>query len=274
MKGFQNDWKGLYIKGFKSFADLVEKTKVKTVNKEGVKTKKKVNVLAPYIEYREFYTYCLLVLNERRNQTISVNVSLLLEQSPIKFSTTKKKNRELLVDSLMCLKKENIINTANDYSKEYLLGDNLLELRVNYKKLSGNNNTEDDWKGYERIPFDAFFKAKKMQHLYIYYLVKRYDLDGFKCSYSYWATLLDSSLSTAKRYLAEAVDEKVIFVNIGKYENKSRVRQQMNTYKTYCFKDKEKTIQTKIKEVKNGIDKATICSDVRKVESLYCSNPF
>lgn len=275
MEGIQNDWDGLYIKGFKSFADLVKKPKVIVVeDKNGKKKDETIFIDAPFVEYKEFYTYCLLVLNERRNQTISVNVSLLLDQSPIKYNAKKKQNREMLVESLMLLKEKKVIITANEYSKKHMLEDNIIELSINYEMLSGNDDTDTDWKGYEQIPFDAFLKAEKMQHLYIYFLVKRYDSNGFKCAYSNWAILLESSLSTAKRYIGEALDKRIIFANIGKYESGSRVKQQMNTYKTYSFKDTEKTTQTKIKESKKIRVDVPMGFDVSANTNWEEDNPF
>lgn len=165
-------------------------------------------------------------------------------QTGIKFSKRSKEAKPKINKLLNQLKTKHII----DYENKNMENSDLLI--INFINDFGNS-------GYEIIPIDKFYTIHDMTDWYIYFTVKRFDKLkdkinhelGFHCSYDRWAKILGCTRKTAIKKIDHALDQKIIYINIGNYDS-TYTKQDINTYRTTPFTEEEKTIQTKKKEDK------------------------
>lgn len=216
----------LFIKGYRSFANPKSKL---------------------HINAELFYLYSLLSLNERRNGLIRLNISHIEKELPILYKKSEKDNRNEIANQLTILKELEIITF--EHTLEEILKNEIFNICINHYLLE-DKKFDEYYSGFQKIHPIAFYKIKRIPDLFIHFIVRRFDdyEEGFKCSYTYWQDLLQCSLSTAKRQVKNALDNKVIYANVGNYETGSRNKQQVNRYRTYEFTQEEKTNRTIYKE--------------------------
>lgn len=108
--------------------------------------------------------------------------------------------------------------------------------------------------GFAQIPVVNFNNYKSMSDFYIYCGVVRWKNSGkgyFNSSYGRWGKILQLSERHAIDLVNQAVENKIIYKNIGDYvdsESGGQKQQKLNQYSTTPFNNNEKSIQTKKKE--------------------------
>lgn len=202
-----------------------------------------------HLSVEELYLYFLLNANERRNNTVEINLNTL-QQKTIFKSGSKKFDNVKIAEILNDMERKKII-TANrviDSNNET----QLFEIKFNHSYLENVSiKAKNKWEGFIQIPYSLLNKITRIEHLYIYSVIFMYNdkyNKGFVCPYNRWSKILGKSIRTVKRHIQELVELKIIHVNIGDYVENSRTKQKVNTYQIKKFKEKEKTKATKAKE--------------------------
>lgn len=232
-----------------------------------------------HLSVEELFVFAIISIDQRKDNSLFTCFHMIEENMPIRFRVNGDLNRKLLMESLQGLRKKRIISLHGtfDYKDPY----KPFYIRINYDLFEGYGKP---WRGFNEISLQIIKQVKRMEHLYIYNVIKGYDnsdFGGFVCSYTNWTEILQRSPSSVKRYIKEMTiiegremcDKSVnlIYTNYGDYIGGSRTRQQVNTYRTIEFCEDEKTSQTKKKdaEVKKSNENSK-----RKAGFGDSENPF
>ncbi|WP_158735123.1 hypothetical protein [Alteribacillus sp. YIM 98480] len=196
----------------------------------------------------ELYTYCLIYSLSNLRGSVQFNIDLLsqLNSAPYAKQTKEAKSKvKKIINNL--IHKKVITNYIDGDFKNVKSNTELID--VDFEKIDENS--------FYRFSIVDFDKFDDMYDCYVYCAVAKWSRFNkeFKCDLNRWASILQVSKPTAIKYLQQAIDRNVIYVNTGEYtekESKERKQklQEKNSYQIKPFKDKEKTFAQKKKENK------------------------
>lgn len=187
----------------------------------------------PFLNQQEFYLYATLYTKRMMDYSISTNVNLIVNWLVIPFDNSVSRNKATIREVLRSLIAKRVFQVENGVDINKLTFDTQIELMLHerlYEDHKGKVN------GFEKVPYKKVNELNKnIRHLYMYAATKRFtSYGGFKCSYGRWADILGCHPSTAKRYVKDALENKVIYVSIGNYRKGSKL-QDVNTYDVVPF---------------------------------------
>lgn len=204
----------------------------------------------------ELYLYSLLrrLLNYKSETLITVDVldQYTRKYSKIQFHSRQREGRQIIRRLLSSLLEKEVIkvdetitNTSNQLLKVTLVED----------------LTDGNIKGHEQIGYDYFDNVTDMTYFYIYFVVARFSSINdkvFNCSYERWADILGLSRNTAINYVDGAIENEVIYVNVGDYTDEmcrdSQKRRTSNQYSIVPFTEEEKSSMQRKEEKKEDLD--------------------
>lgn len=188
----------------------------------------------------ELYLYALLYMEKSITNEVKTTVSLLSDMAMIKFYSKKDKNIKAISDSLFSLKTKGIIQIVNFDGEELILFKSNESIRISFVNY--------DYKGYTTVKHSTVNKFDNTLDFLIFINVAKWHHKGsFDCSYARWARILNCTPKTAISRINKAVENQIIYRNIGNYINDEEVRQKVqdiNSYRVIPFEQDEKTIQT------------------------------
>lgn len=188
-----------------------------------------------HLSVDELYLYSVLKRLAIRSDETIVNVDVLDQytRNTLQLAYNKRDtlNKKVIREVLMSLIEKGVIHCNGEPTKNNTM----------------LNITFEDFGGHEQISYDKFKQVTDRTLFYIYFVVaswKKVD-EGFRCSTGRWAEILGMSPSTAEKYVKLAVEEGLIYVNIGDYSDKQvrdgQKQRDPNTYSIYPFKEEDKT---------------------------------
>ncbi|WP_027725448.1 hypothetical protein [Tuberibacillus calidus] len=208
-----------------------------------------------FLNQNEYYIYALLFVNRMMDGSIKVNIDLLNQMMPNKFTSKENLNKRKILETLQSLISKKVIKLENENDITSIKYYTLLELTVNDFLLMNNGlidekenestNQVNQYKNFTKIPYHKFYDLD-IRDFYIYSLTAKWK-HGFKCSYETWKNILNlNDNKYAMKVINDAVDRGVIYKNIGDYI--AEKRQDINTYYIHEISDDLKTIQSKKNE--------------------------
>lgn len=204
---------------------------------------------SPFLTQEEYYTYATLYTRRMMDYSMLANVHLIHSWLLSPFHNSVNRNKNTIRDSIISLVEKKILYLHNndEFDLYDMKFDTPLELMVHSRLLSKEDRYGKKI-GYEKVDYLDYKRIQDVRLFYMYSLTHKYlGIGEFKCSYGRWSVILDCSLSSAKRFVKQAIKDKILFVNIGGYIEGTK-KQDINTYSVKPFPDKDKTWQTKSKE--------------------------
>lgn len=189
----------------------------------------------------ELYIYSILEMSKDLNEEFYFSLSVLCEKTKILMGSSKQRAIKKIKEILFSLVKKNIITITNSN------GEIVEDMKPNDVIVVHFSKIEN--KGFTQINLEMFNLIKSVEILYIYTATHRWAKSGdgsFTCSFDRWAKILQCSKRHAIDLINEATEKRIIYKNIGDYDNKGKTKkQEINKYKTTRFSKEEKTIHTK-----------------------------
>ncbi len=146
-------------------------------------------------------------------------------------------------------KRDTIVKKLNGALEEILEKTPLVISNTEWQSASSKDllifSMPENQEYHTQVPYEVITSVNDVDMLYIYVCVSRwanYEEGFFKCPYTRWAKLLQSSERTAKSKIKEAVSNKLIFVNRGNYVEGSSKNQEINEYTIKPIEQKDKTM--------------------------------
>jgi hypothetical protein len=181
----------------------------------------------------ELYLWCHLYTMRMYNDKVFSNIDIINESLPIKYYKKLNQNRIEIKNCLLSLREKSAI-TFSEHVENPLLRITLQcwnQKDVRY--IKDNHHI-----GYEPVFYSEYFGFKDYIEFYIWVSVKRFSkLGGRDCSDEEWSILLDKSDSTVRRKVKNAIEQKLIYKQSGKWENERK--QGKNKYNIKPFTEKE-----------------------------------
>lgn len=210
-----------------------------------------------HLSVDELYLYSVLrrLINYDSETVVNVDVLDQYTRNVLNLPYNKRDtlNKKAIRGIISSLLDKGVIHCDSEPTKNGTL------LKITFAEMS------DDLKHYESIPFEKFESFTNRNLFYIYFVVASWKgkKEGFVKTYKGWADILDSSKEKAEKYVNKAVDEGIIYVNVGDYSDKQVINGQKqrdtNTYSIYPFKEEDKTPAQKKKE---QVDKPESVDDI------------
>lgn len=198
-----------------------------------------------HLSIEELYLYGLLRKKETLEGFSETSISFLGQTSKIPFASDTQRTNKKVKGLLLTLKSKGCINISDadgTVLEDFKPSD---FIKVTFPILEG---------GFSQIPVVNFNSYNSMSDFYIYCGVVRWKNSGkgyFNSSYGRWAKILQLSERHAVDLVKNAVDNKIIYKNIGDYvdsESGGQKQQKLNQYSTTPFNNNEKSVQTKKQE--------------------------
>ncbi|MGG2111781.1 hypothetical protein ABFY60_14850 [Lysinibacillus pakistanensis] len=187
-----------------------------------------------HLTSNELYIYSLLSMSRNLRGQIYTTPSTIHDMGHIKLASSQKRGVQTIKDTLISLRDKKVIKFTNadgEITDAFKANDILLV------ELS-----EFDTEGHTQLHFEVFDEIKGIRHLHVYLAVRKWKNSGdgtFTCSKSRWEKILKCSETTAIKAVNEAVEEGLIYKNIGDYNETGK--QNTNQYRTTPFEDDEIT---------------------------------
>lgn len=204
---------------------------------------------APFLTKEEYYIYATLYTKRMMDYSILANIHLIHDWMLDPFHNSVNRNKNTIKESIISLveKKVLYLHNKDEIDLHDMKFDTSLELMIHSSLLS-EKDKNGKLIGYEEIFYMDYKRIQDVRLFYMYSLTHKFlGIGGFKCSYGRWADILGCSPSSAKRFVNQAIKDKVLYVNKGNYIEGTK-KQDVNTYSVIPFSDKEKSWRTKAEE--------------------------
>jgi len=198
-----------------------------------------------HLTIEELYLYGLLRKKETLEGFSETSISFLGQTSEVLFASDTQRINKKIKELLLNLKSKGVINITDTDGTVLDVFKPSDFLKVTFILIEG---------GFAQIPIVNFNRCTTMSDFYIYCAVARWKNSGkgyFNSSYGRWAKILQLTQRHAIDLVNKAVENKIVYKNIGDYldnESGGQKQQRLNQYSTNPFLKNEKSVQTKIQE--------------------------
>ncbi|MGE6488489.1 hypothetical protein ACQKE5_09365 [Paenisporosarcina sp. NPDC076898] len=197
-----------------------------------------------HLTEKELYLYCHMKREQHLSDDIKTTTSLTADFLLVPFNNKRDRNIKDVKEALVGLQNKSVITVSNQEGEIINDPKGNQSLRITIPKLKGE--------GFYQLPYLLFDSANDISDLYIHLTVAKWK-GSFNCSLDRWASILMCSRNTAIQKVANAIEHKSIYCNVGDYlEQKKR---DVNSYKIKPFSKEEKSNMTKKNEIQKATDK-------------------
>ncbi|QFG00440.1 hypothetical protein PB01_17430 [Psychrobacillus glaciei] len=222
----------------------------------------------------ELYLYGLLRKKENLEGFTETSMLFINQSSPIQFASDKQRVNKKIKELLISLQSKRIIKITdvdgvilNNFKPSDLL-------KIDFIKFES---------GFTKVSISKINDCTTMSDFYVYCGVARWINSGkgyFNSSYGRWGKILHLSKRHAIDIVNKAIENKIIYKNIGDYvdsESGGQKQQKLNQYSITPFPYSEKTVQTKIQEsevANEEFHSNRINSDIELIQLLEVTKVF
>lgn len=198
-----------------------------------------------HLNEKELYLYANLIKLANRENQLFLTMAVIYSSTTAKYSTRVDNSISTIRETLLSLLEKELIYGTKKETLRNLKANDFFSFYV--------NDNLDDSNGHTQIKYSVFNKIDKIVNFYIYSATEKWSNNGgFKSSYDRWAKVLSRSRRSAITVINQAVEDKLVFKNIGDYLPDELNRQDVNTYSTKQFNHNEKSKMTFTKEKKEN----------------------